>query len=186
MLFSRSATSHAADFGDLSLQELSDWLHLLASSSWAGALIAIASIFRPSVIAENSLQQRIAVGIGDRLYVFFGPVLSVLVLTGLYNAWVEVGSFGVLVTTPYGIVLSVKLVLFFLLASRYIAPPQHGQDDRAFAMSFLRRTRLDAVLVLGVLLCAALLTHSVTARHLAHVMSDHGHSMEHGQEQKAE
>ena len=31
--FSRSATSHAADFGDLSLQELSDWLHLMASSS---------------------------------------------------------------------------------------------------------------------------------------------------------
>ena len=46
--FSRSATSHAADFGDLSLQELSDWGHLLASASWAGTLIAIAGVFSPS------------------------------------------------------------------------------------------------------------------------------------------
>jgi len=167
--FSRSATSHAADFGDLSLQELSDWLHLLASSSWGGALMVIASVFHLSVVAEDSLQQGAVARIADKFYVLFGPVLSVLVLTGLYNAWVEVGSFGVLVTTPYGRVLSAKIALFLLLTFRYIAPPQHGQDDSAFAMRFLRRTRVDAIIAMGVLLFAAMLTHSIPARHFSHL-----------------
>jgi len=167
--FSRSATSHAADFGDLSMQELSDWLHLLASSSWAGALIALAGGFPTPAVAEDGLQQRIVASIADRFYILFGPVLSVLVLTGLYNAWVEVGNFGVLLRTPYGRVLSAKLVLFLLLTARYIVPPQHGKDDSAFAMRFLRRTRVEAVMVSGVLLFASMLTHNIPARHFSHL-----------------
>ena len=96
-------------------------------------------------------------------------MLSVLVLTGLYNAWVEVGSFGVLITTPYGRVLSAKIALLLLLTFRYIAPPQHGQDESVFAMKFLRRTRVEAIMVLGVLLCAAMLTHNIPARHFSHL-----------------
>ncbi len=171
--FSRSATSHAADFGDLSLQELSDWLHLVASIFWGGALLAIVTAFRASAVAKDESQQRIVAGIGDKFYVLFGPVLSALVLTGVYNAWVEVGSFGLLLTTPYGRVLSAKIVLLLLLTFRYIAPPQHGQDDSAFAIKFLRRTRVEAIMILGVLLSAAMLTHNIPARHFMHV----GHAM---------
>lgn len=178
--FSRSATSHASDFGDLSLQELSDWLHLLSSSAWAGALIAIASVFSPSNVAGDNRQQRIVAGIADRFYVFFGPILSVLVLTGLYNAWIEVGSFGALVTTTYGVVLFAKLVLFILLTFRYIAPPQHGQDTSAFAVKFLYRTRIEVIMILVVLLCAAMLTHGVPARHSLHKMMDHQQNMDPG------
>jgi putative copper export protein len=167
--FSRSATSHAADFGDLSLQELSDWFHLMASSLWGGTLIAITIVFPPSVVAEDSRQHPVVSGIADRFYVLFGPVLSLLVLTGLYNAWVEVGSLGVLMTTAYGRVLSAKIVLLLLLTFRYIAPPQHGQDDSAFAIQFLRRTRVEAIMVLGILLCAAMLTHGIPARHFSHL-----------------
>ena len=167
--FSRSATSHAADLGDLSLQEFSDWIHLMASSLWSGALIAIAIVFRPSLIAEDIQQHPIVSGIADRFYVLFGPVLSLLVLTGLYNTWIEVGSFGVLVTTLYGRVLSAKIVLLFFLAFRYIAPPQHGPDESLFVMKFLRRTRVEAIIILGVLLCAAILTHNIPAHHFMHL-----------------
>ena len=135
--FSRSATSHAADFGDLSLQELSDWIHLAASSLWGGMLIAATVVFRPSLLAEDSRQYPLVSGIADRFYILFGPVLSLLVLTGLYNAWVEVGSFGLLITTPYGRALSVKIVLLLLLVLRYIAPPPHGPDESVFVMKFL-------------------------------------------------
>jgi putative copper export protein len=167
--FSRSATSHAADLGDLSLQELSDWVHLTASSLWGGALIAIAIVFRPTLAVQDSRQQTIVSSIADRFYVLFGPVLSLLVFTGIYNAWTEVGSFGLLVTTPYGRALSFKIVLLLLLTFRYIAPPQHGQDGSAFAMKFLRRTRVEAIMILGVFLCAAMLTHNVPARHFMHL-----------------
>jgi putative copper resistance protein D len=179
--FSRSATSHAADFGDLSLQELSDCFHLIASSLWAGTLVAIAIVFRPSSIGEDNSQHPLISKVADRFYVLFGPVFSLLVITGLYNAWVEVGSFGLLVTTPYGRVLSVKIALLLFLTLRYVAPPQHGQDESAFVTKFLRRTRVDAIVIAGVLLCAAVLTHNVTARHLTHIQhsmtmgSDAGH-----------
>jgi putative copper resistance protein D len=171
--FSRSATSHAADFGDLSLQELSDCFHLIASSLWGGALIAITIVFRLSLAAGDSRQYPVVSGIADRFYILFGPVFFLLVITGLYNAWVEVGSFGLLVTTPYGRLLSMKIVLLLFLTFRYIAPPQHGQDEPAFITKFLRRTRVEAIVILIVLLCASLLTHNVTARHLMHIQ----HSM---------
>jgi len=167
--FSRSATSHAADFGDLSLQELSDWFHLIASSLWGGTLIAIAIVFGPSLTAGDNRQNTVISGIADRFYVLFGPVFSLLVITGLYNAWIEVGSFGLLVTTSYGRVLSAKILLLLFLTFRYIAPPQHGQDEPAFITKFLRRTRVEAIIMLVVLLCVSLLTHNITARHLMHI-----------------
>jgi putative copper resistance protein D len=167
--FSRSATSHAADFGDLSLQELSDWFHLIASSLWGGTLIAVAIVFRPSLATGDNRQNTVISGIADRFYVLFGPVFSLLVISGLYNAWVEVGSFGLLVTTPYGRLLSAKIVLLIFLTLRYIAPPQHGQDESAFIVKFLRRTRVEAIVIVVVLLCAAMLTHNIPARHFMHL-----------------
>ena len=84
--FSRSASGHPADFGDLSPQQLADWLHLLAVSSWGGGLLALAASLTSSLTAEDSLSQQVVAGMADRFYVLFGPVLTVLVFTGLYNA----------------------------------------------------------------------------------------------------
>ena len=167
--FSRSASGHPADFGDLSPQQLADWLHLLAVSFLGGTLIALASLFPPSVIAEDNMKQRLVAGIANRFHILFGPLLAVLVLTGLYNAWFAVGSFRALVITTYGGLLSAKLALFLLLTFRYIVPPEHGRDESQFAMSFLRHTRVGAILVLGVLLCVSVLVHKVPARHYAHL-----------------
>jgi len=178
--FSRSATSHAADFGDLSLQELADWVHLLASAGWGGALLAIAVTFSPSDMANNNEDHHAIAGIADRFYAFFGPVFAVLIATGLYNAWVEVGDFGPLWTTSYGRILSIKLVLVAVLTVRYITPPQHGKDDAGFAAIFLRRTRIEAFLVLMILLCVALFSHEIPGRHAAHVMHNHAQTTEPG------
>ena len=189
--FSRSATSHAADFGDLSMQELADWFHLLASVGWGGALLAIAIIFWPSSVANINEDQHAVSGIADRFYVFFGPVFALLMATGLYNAWVEVGDLTPLWTTSYGKILSIKLVLVAVLTMRYITPPQHGKDDAGFAMKFLSRTRVEALVVLGILLCVALFSHEIPGRHASHAMHntgqtaepdhDMGHQMHHGQ-----
>ena len=137
--FSRSATSHGADNGDFSLQEFSDWFHLLASISWGGALLSISLMFSASKVTDNADQQHIVSVIADRFYVLFGPVFAMLVFTGLYKAWVEVGSFGALLTNTYGRLLSVKLLIFAYLASKYIAPPQKGKDEAAYAIKFLKR-----------------------------------------------
>ena len=168
--FSRSATSHGADNGDFSLQEFSDWFHLLASISWGGALLSISLMFSASKVTDNADQQHIVSVIADRFYVLFGPVFAMLVFTGLYNAWVEVGSFGALLTNTYGRLLSVKLLIFAYLASKYIAPPQKGKDEAAYAIKFLKRIRVEAFLILAILLCVSMFTQEVPARHAAHLM----------------
>ncbi len=168
--FSRSATSHGADHGDFSLEEFSDWFHLLASISWGGALLSISLMFSASRVADSVEQQHIVSGIADRFYVLFGPVFAVLVFTGLYNAWVEVGSFGALLTNTYGRFLSVKLLIFIYLTSRYIAPPQKGKDEAVYATKFLTRTKVEAFLILAILLFVSLFTQEVPARHAVHML----------------
>ena len=168
--FSRSATSHGADHGDFSLQEFSDWFHLLASISWGGALLSISIMFSASNVADNAEQQHLVSGIADRFYVLFGPVFASLVFAGLYNAWVDVGSFGALLTNTYGRLLSVKLLIFAYLTSRYIAPPQKGRDEAAYVTKFLKRSRVEAFLILTILLFVSLFTQEVPARHAVHLL----------------
>jgi putative copper resistance protein D len=187
LAFARSATGHPADFGDLSPKQLADWLHLLAVASWGGSLLILAGIFPPALVEKDNLQQQLVAGIADRFYLLFGPLLSVLVSTGLYNAWFQVGSFQALVTTPYGGLLSAKILLLLFLAFRYIAPPEHGRDEALFVKRFLHRTRLEAGVIFALLLCAALLVHQIPARHFLHLQhlqdsgSHAGHSMDHKQ-----
>ena len=69
-------------------------------------------------VESSSGQQHIVSDIADSFYTLFGPVFAMLVITGLYNAWVEVRSVGALLTTPYGWFLSVKLLVFAYLTSR--------------------------------------------------------------------
>jgi putative copper export protein len=168
--FSRSSSGHLADFGDFSIQQLGDWLHLVAVSCWAGSLVAVTVLFPPSRVAtENQIDclSRLA----DRYYVLFGPLLAVLVLTGWYNSWLLVRDFPALVSTPYGWLLAAKLLLFFFIVSRYIAPPGHAPEKRVYVMNFLRRIRLEAFLVLSIILCVAFLIHRVPARHQVHLVA---------------
>ena len=167
--FSRSASGHPSDFGDLSPQQLADWLHLLAVSAWGGSLITLAAIFPPSLVKDDIPQQRLVAITAERFYLAFGPLLTVIVFTGLYNAWFQVGSFHALATTPYGGLFSAKLLLFLFLSFRYIAPPEHGRDEALFATKFLHRTRLEAFIILTLLLCVALLVHQIPARHFLHL-----------------
>lgn len=176
--FSRSASSHAADYGDLSLQQLSDWFHLIAAVAWGGALISMALMLSVSDVANSAEQQHIVAGMADKFYALFGPLFAVLAAFGLYNSWVEVRSFSALLTTTYGLFLSAKLLIFAYLTSRYIAPPQRGKDEAAYAIKFVRRTRVEALLILAILLSVSLFTHEIPARHAAHMMMQHEHKMD--------
>jgi len=166
--FSRSSSGHLADFDDFSVQQIGDWLHLLAVSCWVGSLVAIAFLFplsRVDIEDQNDCLRRLA----DRYYFLFGPLLAVLVLTGWYNSWLLVRNYPALMSTPYGWILSVKLLLFFVLVFRYLAPPGHGLDRSLYVMKFLRRIRIEVFLILGIILCVAFLIHRVPARHQLHL-----------------
>src|SRR5262249_57620064 len=53
LALTRSASGHAADWGDMSLPELMDGLHLLAGSLWGGGLVVLASTVLPVLCREG-------------------------------------------------------------------------------------------------------------------------------------
>jgi putative copper resistance protein D len=125
----RSASSHAADGGDLTLAELMDWLHLLAGSLWGGGLLALASTVLPAVRKRPDQHRLLIAAIARRFSALAGVALGGVLLTGLYNAWLEVGTFRALWATLYGWTLLAKLFLVLPLlalgaSNRYLSVPR--------------------------------------------------------------
>lgn len=202
--FTRSASSHASDAGDLRLPELMDWFHLMAASFWGGGLIVLTTIVLPIVIKQANNNNRLILfaNIAGRFSTLAGVALAAILLTGVYNAWFEVGSFQALWQTPYGQTLIAKLLLLLTLiflgaSNRYISVPLLQQwadhplikrgviynlflaryvtsierelDGTQLARQFMHKVWIEAILIVAVLICAALLQHEVPARHFLHV-----------------
>jgi putative copper resistance protein D len=117
---------------------VSDILHSWAAAVWLGALVAfllLLSAPRPSLEATAALHRALHGFSG------LGTVLvAVLVLTGIGNGWFLVGPDRLqgLWTTPYGRLLSLKLVLFIAMlalaaANRFRLAPALGRSLAARA-----------------------------------------------------
>lgn len=124
----RSASGHAADWGDLTLSELMDWLHLLAGLLWGGGLFALSAVVLPVAIQLPDRRRTLIADIARRFSAFARVALVGVLLTGIYNAWIEVGSLHALWGTPYGRMLLAKLSLLLPLlalgaSNRYISVP---------------------------------------------------------------
>lgn len=125
---SRSASGHAADWGDWTLAELMDWLHLLAGSLWGGGLLALSTVVLPAAIKWPDQRRGLIADIARRFSALAGVTLAGVLLTGMYNAWLQVGSFQALWEAPYGQTLIVKLLLVLPLltlgaSNRYLSVP---------------------------------------------------------------
>lgn len=144
----------AATEGQLGRLHLaSDVLHAIAAAIWIGALAGFFGLLAvpPSAPAARQAVHRALhgfSGIGSAL-------VAVLVLTGLVNSWILVGldRLSGLWTTPYGQLLSLKLILFVAMlglatANRFRHTPAFGQVLAADAPAdlVLRALRRSVVL----------------------------------------
>jgi len=114
LALTRSASGHGADWGDLSLPEVMDGLHLLAASLWGGGLLVLATTVLPVVYrhtAQACVRRTLLADIARRFAVLASLALAVVLVTGLYNAWQRVGTVQALGTTVYGRILLTKLLL---------------------------------------------------------------------------
>lgn len=203
---SRSISGHAADWGDLTLPELMDWLHLMAASVWGGGLLVLSSIVLPTAVDLSNQRPSLFVDITRRFSSLAGVALGVIVVTAAYNAWLHAGSFRAIWGTPYGRILIPKALLLLVLSAlgalnRYTGVPllegslgrtltsqglffrlfisscfyfKRGRLDwRSIVYQFIRRVKLEAILVLIVLILTAILLHEVPARYFTPVSSRH-------------
>lgn len=95
-------------------------LHLLAMGVWLGGLITLVALLRHRGAGPGSADVVPASAIGRFSALAFTAV-AVLVATGVYQSWRQVGSWEALTTTSYGRILLVKIaaVLLVLCAAAF-------------------------------------------------------------------
>jgi copper transport protein len=110
LLLTHSLFSHANAARDLMASVGADWLHLSATALWVGGLIQFFNVIGPVRKAFTPAAPVLSQLVGH--FTNFARVsVAALIVTGLYSAWLQVGSVEGLLTTPYGQVLVIKILL---------------------------------------------------------------------------
>ena len=156
-----------AELGDFE-QIIADVAHLLAAGAWLGALPALvgllASTHAPDAVAQAT-----------RRYSNLGMAsVCVLVVSGLINAWYQVGDVPALIGTEYGRLLLAKLGLFaailgLAVINRGHLTPRLAGGDRGALRSLRRNAVLEIAAGIGVVIIVGVLGVTVPGAHQAPV-----------------
>jgi putative copper export protein/mono/diheme cytochrome c family protein/peroxiredoxin len=90
---------------------LADGVHVAAAGTWLGALLPLALLLRDASTEPGADARPYAVLAIRRFSALALVLMLIIVSTGLWNAWVEVGGLPALIGTRYGNLLLVKLAL---------------------------------------------------------------------------
>ncbi len=93
------------------LPALVDAAHIVGAGAWLGALPALALLLRSASTEEGADGRPYAVIAAHRFSFWALFVMAVIVGTGVWNAWNEVGGVPGLVGTPYGRLVLLKTAL---------------------------------------------------------------------------
>ena len=172
ILWTLSLTSHgAATPGIRSAALLSDYLHLLASAIWVGALFHFC-LGIPLALRSLSARERrdCFSSMVPRFSVVATLSVAVLVVTGLFNSWAQVTVLPAM-GTPYGLTLLVKVVLvvalllFGAMNLLWVRPAIRASGERVVWLK--RFVNAEVVLAVLVLASVAVLTSLEPARQVA-------------------
>jgi copper transport protein len=179
LVASRSLTSHAVAVRENTLAAVAaDALHLIVTALWAGGLLALWRAMCP-VEGQTALTNASKAELVNRFSRLAFAAVGLLVITGLYQSWIHVGSLSALTNTDYGNVLGLKLILFLVmlglgalnlfytkpqLARTAVAGTGHPQvDQRA-----LGRIRAESLIGVLILCATGLLTALPPGVHAVH------------------
>jgi copper transport protein len=148
---SLAASGHAGTAPPQWLTRPMVFLHGVGVAYWIGALaplVAMAWKPTPALLPALNRFSQLAV-----------PVLGVLVLTGLTLAVIQLQSFGALIETKYGIILSIKLALVVVLLgfaalNRFRLTPRLAVDPLN-TRPLVRSILAECVVVVGILAVVA-------------------------------
>lgn len=167
----KSAIGHAADAGAFSLAEAVQTLHLLATAAWGGIVIAGAFVL-PAL--DTSLARAYLIRTVARMSRAASIAVAFVVLTGVFNAWRGIGgSAAVLTASAWGHALIVKMLLVAAALAlgalnRWSALPRLSRSASTMdAHTVINVMRVEALMMAGVFVAAAVLSHSVPGSSLA-------------------
>lgn len=154
-----------------------DCLHLLAAAIWIGGLVGLA-VTIPVIAHQTAAGQRLFRVVVGRFSAMALGSVGVLILTGLYSAWVHVGALDALRATDYGHALLIKLafvvglILLGAFNLLWVRPQlaqtaQSKNDDggtRPVVRHFRQSIGVEVLLGAAVLLVVAVLTGLAPSR----------------------
>lgn len=94
------------------------WAHLVSASIWVGGSIFIGIVLAPLLkTISESVEERVAIMIrvGRKFNKIAIPSLAILIVTGLYNSSNILSKPEFLLSTNYGIILVIKIILVISL-----------------------------------------------------------------------
>jgi len=115
LLVSLAWISHAAAARAHRFGLLGDGIHLCAAGVWIGGLVPLV-IFLAGTRGLFPLDETVVLML-HRFSTLSLYCVSVIIVSGISNSWLLVGSVHALFTTPYGRLLFVKLTLFAILVA---------------------------------------------------------------------
>ncbi len=140
LLIALTLSGHAAAVSGniIVLAVLSDWLHLLAASLWIGGMMYIATTYLPVIMRVPSQERiRSLLSVLPRYSPLAIAGVIIMSVTGPLNAATRMDSIAQLISTTYGRVLIVKVLLVggLLLTSAYhvgILRPRLAKDYKKY------------------------------------------------------
>ena len=162
-----SLLSHAAAQPDGATAAIvADALHLVAAAIWGGGVVLLAAVLLPALrpFSTGAWRDVLRVAI-PRFSVLAVAAWGILLLSGLYAAWLQVGSLPGLTETPYGRTLLVKGALLLVILALAAWHFWQGQElARARFPRLFATLALEALLVVAVLLVVGRLIGQPPAR----------------------
>lgn len=151
------------------------WAHLIAASIWVGGSIFIGIVLAPLLkTISDSIEGRLSIMIrvGRKFNKIGVPSLIVLIVTGIYNSTAFIVNPSMILSTSYGVVLLIKIILVILLIITFVVhvrlirtEVERKIESKQLSGEFLQKLRskiimlgrLTVILSLAILLMAALL-----------------------------
>ena len=163
-------TGHAAStFGPIGYLHLAaDALHVLAAAAWIGGLVPL-TLFLATVHSNGS--PSLARDVVARFSTLGIISVATLILTGVTNTLILVGSLRGLIATEYGQLLLIKLAVFaFMLGlagvNRLSLTPRLGKSGNSACASLMRNSTIELALGLVIFVIVGLLGTLHPAIHL--------------------
>ncbi len=161
---------HASDGTDVTINIAADAIHAIATAAWIGGLVGLlVLVVGPAQALAADDRVRLLAGAVVRFSSLAIASVTLLVITGTYRALAELGSLSQLVTTGYGLALTVKLVIFAVMLavggySRIVLHPRLERtalgldgDERGASRTLRTSLRAELGLAAGLLVAVAVL-----------------------------
>jgi len=162
LLLTISLTSHSATELHPLLPILGDWLHLIGMAFWLGGLAYLISGLRVMKKLSLRLSTSITTAMARRFSLMALPSVTLIGLTGIYSAFLRVGSIAALFNTIYGAALLYKqgfvAVLIIIAAiNLLVISPGLKRDSQLKISESISFQRFGKTVLIEVVLASLLL-----------------------------